>query len=370
MHRTFMLACLNGAGLFVVASDLMAASTSAPPHPWMAALPAVPALSVPTSADTWPAQRSEIQRALHRRLGSLPPRPSKLAVTTRSREKREGYILESFAFDNGAGAVVPGYVFLPEGTDHRHPAILWCHWHGGQYDNGKEEMLRAEHTPEPPGPTLARRGYVVLGIDAYCFGERNGQGPGGPDEKASAGEMTAAKFHLWAGRTLWGMILRDDLLALDYLLSRPEVDPNRVGVTGMSMGATRTWWLLALDERLRAGVAVACLTRYQNLIAAQGLRYHGIYYFVPGIDTESVVAAIAPRALLCLNGDQDAGSPVDGIRQIGEKVEAVYRRLEAATQFENVIYPGVGHEYTPDMWTRMLQWMDRRLSHTEAAPKP
>ena len=50
-----------------------------------------------------------------------------------------------------------------------------------------------------------RCGYVVLGIDAYGFGERNGQGPGGPED--SGGEMTASKFNLWVGRTLWGMIL-------------------------------------------------------------------------------------------------------------------------------------------------------------------
>src|SRR6185436_11245662 len=151
------------------------------------------------------------------------------------------------------------------------------------YDNGKEEMLRAEHTPQEPGPTLARRGYVVLGIDAYCFGERNGQGPGGAKERGGAGEMTASKFNLWVGRSLWGMIVRDDLMALDYLVSRPEVDAQRVGVTGFSMGATRTWWAMALDERLQTGVAVSCLTRYQNLIGHEALAAHGIYYFVPNL---------------------------------------------------------------------------------------
>ena len=65
------------------------------------------------------------------------------------------------------------------------PAILYCHWHGGEYDIGKEELFQAKHTPEPPGPALAKRGFVVLGIDAYCFGERNGRGPGGPAEKGA-----------------------------------------------------------------------------------------------------------------------------------------------------------------------------------------
>ena len=64
----------------------------------------------------------------------------------------------------------------------------------------------------------------MLAIDACCFGERNGRGPGGAQEKGGAGEMTASKFNLWLGRPLWGMIVRDDLMALDYLCSRPEVD--------------------------------------------------------------------------------------------------------------------------------------------------
>ena len=58
--------------------------------------------------------------------------------------------------------------------------------------------------------------------------------PDGPAEKGGAGEMTAAKFQLWAGRSLWGMILRDDLMALDYLASRPEVDAARLGVLDQS----------------------------------------------------------------------------------------------------------------------------------------
>jgi dipeptidyl aminopeptidase/acylaminoacyl peptidase len=212
---------------------------------------------------------------------------------------------------------------------------------------------------------LAKRGYVVLGIDAYCFGERNGHGPGGTTEMGGVGEMTASKFNLWVGRTLWGMILRDDLMALDYLASRPEVDARRMAVTGMSMGATRSWWLMALDERLRTGVAVACLTRYQNLIEHEALKAHGIYYFVPNLlnhfDTEAVVALLAPRPVLMMNGDQDAGSPVDGIRAIESVVRNAYALYGRVGDFRSVVYPGQGHVYTPEMWAKTLDWMDTRL---------
>jgi len=177
--------------------------------------------------------------------------------------------------------------------------------------------------------------------------------------------LTASKFNLWVGRTLWGMILRDDLMALDYLLSRSEVDPSRVAVTGMSMGATRSWWLMALDERITTGVAVACLTRYQNLIAHEGLKYHGVYYYVPNLlnyfDTEAVIALAAPRPILLMNGDGDDGSPVDGIKLIEAAVRPAYRLYDKENNFQSVVYPGVGHEYLPEMWQKILSWFDRTL---------
>lgn len=337
---------------------------------WLQATDVAPDFQAPQTRGPWEQKRLTIRTQLWQLLGQLPPRPAKPSVQTLSREDRGDYWLERFQFDNGAGATVPGYLLLPKNAAGRSPGILYCHWHGGQYDNGKEEIFKSEHTPQVPGPTLAKRGYAVLGIDAYCFGERNGQGPGGAQEKGGNGEMTASKFQLWAGRTLWGMIVRDDLMALDYFLSRPEVDAQRVGVTGISMGATRSWWLLALDDRIKAGVAVACLTRYQDLIKHEGLKNHGIYYFVPGMlnhfDTEAVVALIAPRSVLFLTGDKDSGSPVDGIRTIEAKVRPVYQLYGQEQEFQSIIYPGVGHEYLPDMWQRMVAWMDQHLKSPHA----
>src|SRR6266511_3136668 len=220
---------------------------------WLEQAPIAPGFTVPPTRRTWEKRRQEVREQLWQLLGKLPPRPKAISVETLSREDRGDYVLEGFQFDNEAGAAVPGYLLLPKkaGSHGKSPAILYCHWHGGQYANGKEELFAKAHTPFEPGPTLARRGYVVLAIDAYCFGERSGRGPGGPNETGAKEEMSASKLNLWVGRTLWGMILRDDLMALDYLLSRPEVDPARIGVTGISMGATRTWWLMALDDRLR-----------------------------------------------------------------------------------------------------------------------
>jgi dienelactone hydrolase len=367
MDRKFSFA----GGLFCVAAIgllpqvLVAQTNQTNGARWLAATGFPPGFQVPGSEAAWEGQRKEVRAQLIGLLGKLPPRPTVPRVQTLSREDRGSFVVEKFQFDNDAGAVVRGYILLPKEAKGKSPAVLYCHWHGGEYDIGKEELFQSKHTPEAPGPTLAKRGFVVLGIDAYCFGERNGQGPGGPAELGKEGELTASKFNLWVGRTLWGMMLRDDLMALDYLASRPEVNAERIGVTGMSMGATRSWWLMALDDRIKTGVAVACLTRYQNLIQHEALKAHGIYYFVPNLlnhfDTEAVVALLAPRPALFMNGDQDAGSPADGIHAIESAVRPVYQLYGKESEFQSTVYGGQGHVYTPEMWARTLRWMDEKL---------
>ena len=351
--------------MFCLMSDVSAQTNQPEAVRWLEKAPPTPEFVVPGSRVAWEKRRKEVRSELNRLLGKLPPRPKIPQVEILSREDKGDYTVEKFQFDNEAGATVPGYIVLPKNISGKAPAILYCHWHGGLYDSGKEELFHASHTPLEAGPILAKRGFVVLGIDAYCFGERNGKGPGGPEEKGTAGEMTASKFNLWVGRTLWGMILRDDLMALDYLASRLEVDTKRIGVTGMSMGATRAWWLMALDERFKTGVAVACLTRYQNLIEHGELKQHGIYYFVPGLlnhfDIEAVIALIAPRPVLFMNGGDDPGSPTDGIKIIEETARPAWRLAGAEANFQSVIYPGQGHVYTPEMWEKTLAWFEDNL---------
>ena len=335
---------------------------------WLAKAELAPPFVVPASKEAWEVKRQEVRIELWKLLGRLPPRPKTPEVEILSREDYGEYVVEKFQFDNEAGAIVPGYLLVPKNASAKLPAILYCHWHGGDYDVGKEELFQARHTPEQPGPAFARRGYVVLAIDASGFGERNGQGPDGPAEKNYTAEETASKFNLWVGRTFWGMLLRDDLMALDYLASRPEVDPDRIGVTGMSMGATRTWWLMALDERLKTGVAIACLSRYQNVIEHRLLHEFDIGYFVPNMlnhfDSEAVVALIAPRPLLLQTGDQDPGSPVDGIHAIESAVRPVYQLYAKGNAFQSLVYPGLAHVYTPEMWAKTLAWMNERLRPT------
>jgi len=324
--------------------------------------------SQPASLDEWQQRRVELRQRLWRLLGELPPLFAP-KVQTLSREQREGCRLERFSFENRGGDTVYGYLLIPTDRTGRLPAILYHHYHTSHTRIGKEEILTKSFEAMPelvPGEALTRAGFAVMCIDAYTFGERRFSGPGGPRETGNAAEESFFKLFLWQGQTLWGMMVRDDLLALNYLASRPEVDPQRIGAMGFSMGATRTFWLAALDERIKAAVSVGCLTRYQDLIAARGLDQQSLFFFVPGmlkegIDVEAIVGLIAPRAHLTLTGDSDPGSPVSGVRTINEFQERLYRLYGHPEHFRGIIYPGGGHRFTPEMWKAAVQWLKHNL---------
>jgi dienelactone hydrolase len=267
------------------------------------------------------------------------------------------------SINNGFDGEVSSLLLIPENRSGPRPAILWLH--SSTPDKTQIIIPNTNGGAEPLGEAFVRAGYVVLSPDAFWHGDRVGTGPAGSAETGREEQESLFKLNLWLGRTLWGMFVRDDQVALDYLCSRAEVDKSRIGTTGMSMGSTRAWWLAAVDDRISAVVGVACLTRYQNLIAHGQLRQHGVYYFVDGLlrhfDTEAVLALIAPRPYLALTGELDAGSPADGIRVLEDRVGGVYGALKAQDRFRSVLYPETGHAFTPEMRREMLSWFARWL---------
>lgn len=360
---------MRHSGLVLIVALSLQAQTPPLQQPWESVpeqfrhLP-VGKLIVPASLKDWQEQRQQVQRIVLESLGDLPPRPSPLKVRTIATDKKEGYSIEKFVFDNGVDSMVPGYIAIPETRNGKLPAILTMHGHG----SSKENMFGYEPTSQDVAEMLARKGYVVLGIDNYFNGERKGTGPAGELETMSRGsnqEMSLFKLNLWLGRTLWGMMLRDEQIALDYLASRPEVDSSRIGAQGMSMGSTRAWWLAAIDDRIKAVVGVACFTRYEDLIAIRALRAHGIYYFVPGIlkhfDSEGVMALVAPRPFLALTGDRDAGSPPEGMQTLERILNRFYGLYSKPEAFQSIIYPETGHVYNDDMKQKMAEWFARFL---------
>jgi len=322
----------------------------------------IPEWPLPTDLERWRAMdRAKVRATLRDCLGEMPARPDPPQVRVVSREDRGDYIQERFEFDNGADMTVPGVLLLPKHRKHSAPTIVALHGHG----SSKESVCTDARNSQLVGPLLAKRGYVVAAIDAYFSGDRVGKGPAGRLDDNRAQEASLFKLYLWQGRTLWGMMLRDEQCLIDYLETRPEVDRQRIAATGMSMGCTRSWWLAAIDDRIQAIVGVACFTRYTELIAHGNLRAHGIYYFLPGVlrhfDTEAIYALVAPRPMLMLSGDQDGGAPTDGIEVLEKKLAAIYKLYGQEGRFRSVVYRNTGHEYLPEMKEEMTRWFERHL---------
>ena len=297
------------------------------------------------------ARRAE----LYSLLGDLPPRDRPLSAETVSVQEREGYVLETLILDLNGVEAVPAYFVRPPGVAGPRPTVLYNHYHGGAYPQGKLELIQpVPLLQEPPyAVELTRRGWCALCVDHWAFGERRGRT-----------ESEIFKHLLWHGQVMWGMMVYDSLRALDYLCSRPEVDASRLGTVGLSMGSTMAWWVAALDERVRVCVDLCCLTDFQALLDTRGLDGHGVYYCVPGLlkhfTTAQINALIAPRPHLGLAGNHDSLTPPAGLDRIDAELREVYAALGASEAWRLLRYDH-GHFETPIMRREVLAWLERRL---------
>lgn len=314
--------------------------------------------SSPAPATDFQAYQEKRRNELWGLLGDLPwshqPGPPKLVNT----EKHDGYTLERLVLDLNGQEPVPALLLIPDHREKRAPGLLFIHWHGGMYDLGKEQLLVGTKVQPPYAPVCAEKGLVTLAIDSWCFGERKHEANGG------VGEEDAFKLMLWNGQVLWGMMMFDELRALDFLAARPEVDPTRLGVTGMSMGATKAWWLAALDPRLRLCIDFCCLTDYQELIKTHYLRGHGIYYYVPSLlehfQTATINELEVPRARLSLNGRLDPLTPPAGVERVRDHLLPLYRKYGRAEDCHIELFD-CAHEELPAMRRLALDWLDKHL---------
>ncbi len=292
---------------------------------------------------------------LYALLGDLPDRSGPISASKRGEQERDGYLLESWLLDLNGIESVPAFLARPKGLRGPAPAIVFDHSHGGGYDIGKRELVEGRDymQPTPYAKALTDEGWLVLAIDHWCFGERS-----------HTSESDTFKAMLWAGRVLWGMMVYDSIRALDWLSSRPDVDPSRIGTLGMSMGSTMAQWLAALDERVKATVDICCLTEYHTLVAEKGLAGHGIYYYVPGLlkhfTAADVNALIAPRAHLGLAGLRDPLTPVRGLDLIDRGLRQVYAEAGHPERWKLLRYD-VGHHETAEGRREALAFLRAHL---------
>ena len=312
------------------------------------------------SLNDWKLKRDSFREGLRNRLGHLPMLPREIHATCQREEAHGVGVAEKIVIDNGREMGIPAWFITPRNEEHPGPAVLWLHWHGGEYGVGKQEVFEDLHTPSSPAQTFLQMGWSILCMDAFGFGERNGRDPESGGDFDQEGEHTLAKHFLWQGSSLFGQMLWEDRLALRYLKQRPEVRGQPIFVAGVSMGATRSQWLLALEDVLAGAVSLACAVRYRDLLAQQGLHRHGMYFYVPGMmeycDLELILALGAPRPHLLINGASDPLSPRAGIDRAVGLARTVYALHGKEENLKSQLFDKVGHQVQEDMWNEMKRW--------------
>lgn len=300
------------------------------------------------------------RKDLYALLGRLPAKDN--AVTCRTVEivEKEDYILEKLVLTIHAQEgeprcePIPAYFTRPKGMT-SYPAVLFSHSHGGFYEKGKDELISPNPYMYKPGYAgeLVKRGIAALAIDHWCFGERSGRE-----------ELSCFKEMLWRGEVMWGRMVYESIKALDYLCTREDVQTDRIGTLGMSMGSTMSWWVAALDERVKVCVDIHCLTDYDAIVEEDGLDRHGIYYFVPDLlnhfTSAQINSLIAPRPHLSTVGLYDGLTPMRGVDKIEKELKEVYTALGAPENTTVLRFP-LGHRETAEMRVDILNYLSEKL---------
>ncbi len=298
-------------------------------------------------------------------LGGPWPEPCPLRPELRQTVPAHGYRLESVTYEAEPGDRVPAWLLVPQGVDADHPApaIAVWHQHNGQWHLGKSEPAGLAGDPlHHTGAALARLGYVVLCPDALGFEERQ-------DPRLPGGDYERFAFlrYVVAGKSLaWKNIL-DMRRAVDYLCTRPEVQSERIGCYGHSMGSTFTWLVGPWEPRLKCLVGNCCLPTYAAIHRTAIL--HCFPNFIPGWaqygDTPDIAALIAPRPLHLNFGQLDPGSPIDEVRQGLATIQQAYQAAGAAHNFTSFVEEGAGHMLSEPMWQHVLRFFQQYLlAHT------
>ncbi len=290
---------------------------------------------------------------------------------------RGTYIAKKVVFNISAESRVLALLLVPKGNG-PFPAALFLHDHGSKFDIGKEKFVqtwgdeaRLKSSQEWavkffsgkfPGDELAKRGYVVLSIDALGWGDRSVPGFKTDSQQALAANL----FNL--GTSFAGIIAQEDVRASEFLAGLPEVDKKKVAAIGFSMGAFRAWQCAALSDAITAGVADCWMATMQGLMVPGNNQLKGQSafsmlhpYIARYLDYPDVAALAAPKPLLVYAGGQDGLFPVSSVNEAFAKMKKVWTANKAADKLETKIWADQGHVFVQEMQNEAFNWLDKQF---------
>jgi dienelactone hydrolase len=256
------------------------------------------------------------------------------------------------------------FLVRPANARGRLPAIVCLHGSGGSRDSLTTESF-GPGSWTTPGRTephtrllgwareLARRGYVTLSITQRGLDSRK------PPINQQANVM------LIRGRTAMGAILHEIRQGLTHLASRSDVDPKRIGTTGMSFGGITSFYTWLLDDRVAAAAPICGGVGSMDVFARLGrIGYHGTYWWIPGIVAEGDQAAfatsMAPRPLMLWAPTEDVGMPKEGVDAFASAVRPAYERAGAPGALV-VHQPPGEHTFSPEAFAALSRFFAESL---------
>ena len=292
-----------------------------------------------------------------RALGGLPERTPLNARIVGVLE-RDDHKIEKIVFESQPRFYVTANLYLPKTGRPPYPGIL--------FPLGHEAGAKANSIWQQILVSLAKKGFVALAWDPIGQGERvQLYDEDFKDSKVfrSTTEHTVLGVQcLLVGDSLARYTVWDGLRALDYLLSRPEVDANRIGCTGNSGGGTHTAYLAALDDRIHVAAPSCYLTSWQRLletIGPQDAEQCLPPWLADGLDHPDFIYAFAPKPFLMLSAIRDFFS-ITGARQTFEEAKRVYAHLGASEKL-NMVEADDGHGYSKPRRLAAYRWFSRWL---------
>jgi len=323
------------------------------------------------------------------------PPPCDPRAETVERVDRGDYVQEKVYFNTTPDVRVPAFVLVPKKAPRPAPAIVALHDHGGFYLWGKEKLVtvddehpvladfkRQYYGGKSVATELARAGYVVVVIDMFYWGERRMLlADDAPDwrerprsitpERIAAFNRRSGESEQLVGRTIYsagfpwaGAMFWDDVRTVDYLLTRPEVDPRRIGCVGLSVGGVRSAHLAALDDRIKVAVVVGWMTSFPAQLERRVRNTIGFTKLVPGLyrhlDYPDVASLAMPAALLVINGSRDELFEPAGVRASFEKLAACYAKAGVPERLRTRLYD-TPHEFNGEMQAEAWAWLEKHL---------
>ena len=319
-------------------------------------------LPPPETREAWLARRDDLRREILAVLGldDLVPPQWDLALQSKGTLRRQGYRIEKVTFQSYPGMTIAAVVYVPEGITGRVPGIVSI--------SGHATASKAADYVQQRNVNLALRGCVVLSYDYYGYGERKtGDHPHHPTG-ANGHDLRSFSF---TRRTATAIEVLDAIRAIDVLAARPEVDGERIGFTGESGGSNSTYWVAALDPRVKLAVPVSSVTTFDYWIRTDcNWDWH---QRPPGIrrlaDIGTLLALHAPGPLVVISSRRhtdDQEFPLEEAEKSHQWARQVYRLLaaeDAVTHYESTTAHGDQEDKREQLYRAVERWLRPPLAN-------